>query len=364
MKHLKLFEQFVNESNLSVSLFRYPGDFLISAMERFNKVQNSIRGMRLDSREYLSDSDEQSYVLPNGHKFAAHLSWVVYKEAGRGKFGPAHQHPEFIVSCFTKWRTNDVTPTGSDGRMTPEDKRLNNQLEKEHQAVVRKEGIYLLIISENPISQELVDLIFPKTATGSYKNSAFSFVRTLENFETKREPKKEANIKFRKSGFVDFKARHFQLVRYSVEEKTVNISLEKVMELPAYKDLEKTGYVMISDSKALARGTMTFAFPKAYAISDNRNLKSFEGGGEYLPKTLSIYRTGYIRVSWLNGIAPAVQSKFSSDTLEGWAEGLKKLEGVLQKWKKDYAKEGITLFTTPEERHANRGRIGGARFNF
>lgn len=133
--------------------------------------------------------------------------------------------------------------------------------------------------------------------------------------------------------------------------------------------MEETGYKLVSNTKALKNQSFTFGYPKAYAAPEDPHNDYYKRAKEYLPRTITIYGSGYIRMTEIDpdpNFQPGVLAKFSNGTLEGWAEGFKKMQTLVTKWKEEWYKKkfGITLYTTPEERHLNRGKIGGSRFNF
>lgn len=373
MKHVKLFEQFeqslLEESNLVIPVYRTITDFFKYSMMHFNKTQSAYKAIEIGAADLL----KIKYELDDGFELAAYSACMIFRNAGR-KTGPSYQSPECIVAPFTKWRKDHVRGSLEHGARTPEEKKEDDRRSKAFSEDMAKRDLSILVISEKPISDSLIESIFPETAKGSDKKIDYTFTRKISDYRPIGQPtyrSSRTGVWRTSSAFMamEFTPRYFRLVQYSVKRESLQITNEEILGLQACKEfMEKTGYELVSNSRALKNQSFTFAYPKAYAYPDDPHNRLYRDSKEHLPRGITIYGSGYIRSAEVDpppGYQPGVIAKFSNGSLEGWAAGFRKMQDVVIKWENSWFKEkGINLLISPEERQAHRGKIGGNKFGF
>lgn len=225
----------------------------------------------------------------------------------------------------------------------------------------------VFIMGEEKPSKEMIDKVFEYQVDGT--NKKFEIVAKRKSIKAITD----FNLKVKENS----KAFENPIVIEIVYGfKAVPVTKFDVTTTPEYKKfLEETGLEMISTPKQVNNGTITLAFPAAYAYPDEKDNRQFnlliqdrEGRPqEYLINALQISTAGYIRkVAGFNPgyeIRPAVVSKFPV-TPQGWLKALEICREVWQKMKADWEKKGIYLIDTEEERHQKRGKIAGKKFGF
>ena len=158
---------------------------------------------------------------------------------------------------------------------------------------------------------------------------------------------------------------------YSVQNiEGEKVTSEIVIETEAYKDLlkELQCIKLISSSKQLKNGTILFGIHKGYVLDKEQKYTS--KAGAYMYKGIALTNRGYIR-SMATYDDPSfggyndqgsIIGSFNSSNIKGWEDGIEKIKNYIKKLVVNMKKEGIFIFTTPEELHANRGKILGTKF--
>jgi hypothetical protein len=228
----------------------------------------------------------------------------------------------------------------------------------------------VFILGEGKPSKEMIDNVFEYQVEGTNKNSEIvakrKSIKVITDFEIDTEKIKDSSKVIKNPIVIE--------IVYGF--KTTPVTKFDVTTTPEYKKfLEETGLDMISTPQQVKNGTISLAFPAAYAYPDEKDNRQFkqltqdkEGKPqEYLINALQISTAGYIRkVPGFNPgyeIRPAVVSKFSV-TPQGWLKALEICREIWQKMKADWEKKGIYLIDTEEERHQKRGKIAGKKFGF
>jgi hypothetical protein len=184
---------------------------------------------------------------------------------------------------------------------------------------------------------------------------------------------KSADIRiFNKPKFYDIKNSKYKgiVFDYSVEAiKGEKITPEMVLNTKAYKDFlkEYPCIKLASSTKQLKNGTILFGIDKGHVLDKN---KKYIGDAPFFYKAFALTTRGYLR-SMPTYDDPSfggyndqgsVISSFDSSTIKGWESGIEKIKEYFKKFITNMKKEDVFIFVTPEELHANRGRIIGTKF--
>lgn len=104
MKHIKLFEQFVNEDHSSVVNEYSRDNFTAKAIDRKDAIKSNILAKILFRASKTTEEAKQRILSFNGTEMATHVSYYVVRPNGNREDRPTYR---IHVEQYYKWRPND-----------------------------------------------------------------------------------------------------------------------------------------------------------------------------------------------------------------------------------------------------------------
>lgn len=357
MKHMKLFEQFLLERDITMDLLKESREFF----ERILKDAKSNKLIKYMTSTYnwYSKWDNPPKWAPEdliGYRDRYNVEYKNLKASSNG----------FCVKLLS---SKVVEFYIMFPQLSYQSKRVNGTETLEDSAYNLKnvsKGL-MLVISDEPINKSEIDAIMPDNVKGTYKNDIWDFKgKLVDDFSTKL-------TKFSKKVGGSFEAYALTYSYDVTASKGTDVSFDEAKKLPEMTSLlDKYPIEIASTDKQIKNGTILFGIPKKYLIGPTDKVKNyvtdkqeFDGTGniDYLYSGYAIFKSGYVRAMpmWKSHWSDraSVISSFDATSIEGWKKAITIVDKSFEKLTKNLNDNGLKLISTEADRAKYKGYITG-----
>jgi hypothetical protein len=332
MKHLKLFEDFLNEE-LQIKLLKDASGF-IEAIAKDMKARKVIK--RTD----------------NIGKFEA-TNWVTATDNHLPSWGkphgliPKNEQPDNLSTASRWWGSMLLT---NENEFVQLYISIMYDTSKKYNVAKEMDPTELLIVSDPLISDSKINELFPDKIKGTYGNDIYDFTRGKISAGPKLGNKPSKILTY------DFKHTTGEAVSFDEAKQTQEM-----------KDfLAKYPVEIISNPKQIKNGTFIFAIPVSHTIDLDKQF--YTEGKEYVRDGFSITKSGYVRKTPLysryhwDSMQSANIGSFDATSIEGWESAISIVDKYLGAMIEKMKNKGVKVLVDPKEREKYSGYIAGHNY--
>jgi hypothetical protein len=366
MKHLKLFEQFLAEREISMDLLKDTREF-------FERILKDAKANKLV--KYVTSTYNWHNQWNNPPKWAPE-QLVGHREDQDVEYKGLVSNSN--GSCVKLLNGKFVEFYAMLPKMSYQSKRVNGTETLEDSFYnLKNVGLGLmLVISDEPINKSEIDAIMPDNVKGTYKNDIWDFkLKLIDDFSNKLTKFNRVKRYGASNGVVGSFDAYALVYAYDVSSsKGTDVSFDEAKKLPEMTALlDKYPIEIVSNAKQIKNGTILFGIPKKFLFGPDKDRnyyvkQEFEGPGniDYLYNGFAIYKTGYVRSlpmwnkSWTD--RATVISTFDATSIEGWKKAINAIDNAFDKLDKNLKAAGLKLLSTKEDRDKYKGYIVSHKF--
>jgi len=365
MKHIKLFEQFLLERDITMDLLKDTREF-------FERILKDAKANKL-----------VKYVTSTGN-FYGHWSkppkWapndlVGYREDQDVEYkGLTANHSGFCVKLLSGKIVEFYVMLP---QLSYQSKRVNG-VETLDDSVYNVKNVntgFMLVVANEPLNKSEIDAIMPENVRGTYKNDIWEFKRKLMNdFSNKLTKFSRVKSYVRTKSVTGSFEAYSLMYSYDVSaSKGTDVSFDEAKKLPEMTALlDKYPIEIVSNAKQIKNGTILFGIPKKFLFGPAEKTKyyvtdtvKFDGPGniDYLYNGYAIFKSGYVRSvpmwnqSWSD--RASVIGTFDATSIEGWKKAIKTIDKSFETLTKNIERNDMKLISTEADRAKYKGYIIG-----